>query len=129
LSGIAVYALSDRTSKLLGEVGSSATVRLRSFSVFIEGDARTATGIALANPNTQAADVTLILRDSNSTEVARSSITLASMGHFAKYAGEIFSSASLGTFQGKIEVVSSQPLVGLTLRQQESTFTSLPVIP
>jgi hypothetical protein len=36
---------------------------------------------------------------------------------------------SLGNFQGKLNIASTQPLVGLTLLQQGSIFTSLPIIP
>ena len=98
-------------------------------SVFVQTGAGTSTGIALANPNTFASDVTLILKDSNSNEIARSSITVPPMGHLAKYAGEIFTGISFGEFQGKIDVVTTQPLAALTLRQHEQVFTSLPVIP
>jgi hypothetical protein len=51
------------------------------------------------------------------------------MGHIARYASDLFSAIPPGEFQGKIEVLSTQPLAGLTLRQKGSIFTSLPVIP
>ena len=35
----------------------------------------------------------------------------------------------IGEFDGKIDVVFTQPLVGLTLPQRNAVFTSLPVIP
>jgi hypothetical protein len=129
LSGIALFAFSDVSGNLVNEVGAPATVPLRSFSVFVQAGAGTSTAIALVNPNTFRADVTLILRDSNSNELARSSISVPAMGHLAKYAGEIFSGTPSADLQGKIEVVSTQSVAAITLRQRGQIFTSLPVIP
>src|SRR5262249_37191396 len=129
VSGLAIFRFFSTAGNFIDEVGAPATVPLRSMSVFVQAGPSTSTGIALANPNRDSTDVTLILRDSNSTEIARASVTLPPNGHLAKYAGELFQSTLPTNFQGKIEVVSSQPVIGLTLRQQESIFTSLPVIP
>jgi hypothetical protein len=101
-------------------------------SVFVEASPSTATGVAIANPNTLAADVTLILRDSDATEVGRTSFTIPPMGHVSKYVSELFGAPLapfLATFNGKFDLVSSQPLAALTLRQHAAVFTSLPIIP
>jgi hypothetical protein len=98
-------------------------------SVFAQNGATTSTGVALANPNSTAATVTLTLKDSNSTQLAQASVTIAPMGHLAAYANQLFSAIPSGEFQGKIEVLSTQPLAGITLRQRGSVFTSLPIIP
>src|SRR6185295_11559605 len=100
---------------------------LRSMSIFAQAGSRTSTGIALVNPNTIAANVTLVLRNSNSGELARTSFTLPPMGHIARYLTELFTGVSLGEFDGKIDVTSTQALAALTLRQREQVFTSLPV--
>jgi hypothetical protein len=50
-------------------------------------------------------------------------------GHLAKYVNELLPNAGPANFDGKIEIVSSQPLVALTLRQNQTVFTSLPIIP
>jgi hypothetical protein len=127
LSGLALFAFSDASGGFIDEVGANATVPLRSFSVFVQAGA--STGVALVNPNRSAADVTLILKDSNSNEIARASTSLPAMGHLAKYAGEMFPGVPLANFQGKVEVVSTQSLAAITLRQRAQIFTSLPVIP
>jgi len=98
-------------------------------SLFVQSGISTATGIALANPNTDAASVTLTLKDANSNALATSSFTLPAMGHVAKYSSEIFSAVPAGEFTGKMDVVSTLPLAGITLRQQGLVFTSLPIIP
>jgi hypothetical protein len=127
LSGLALFAFSDASGGFIDEVGANATVPLRSFSVFVQAGA--STGVALVNPSRSTADVTLILKDSNSNEIARASTSLPAMGHLAKYAAEMFPGVPLAGFQGKIEVVSTQSLAAITLRQRAQIFTSLPVIP
>jgi len=72
---------------------------------------------------------TLILRDANSTEISRASLTILPMGQLSRYARELFTIVPPGEFDGKIEVVSTLPVVALTLRQRDLTFTSQPVIP
>jgi hypothetical protein len=131
LSGIAIFSFYDASHNLLSEVGANAIVPLRSMSVFVESGPGISTGVAIANPGlfTNPADVTLILRDSSSNEVARTSLSIPHLGHVAKYVSELFPSAAVGNFHGKIEIVSSAPVAVLSLRQKQSIFTSLPIIP
>ena len=129
LSGSAIYGLLDGSGNSVTEVGSPASLALLSMSVFAQNGATTSTGIALANPNSNPANVTLILRDANSNQLSQTSVSIAAMGHLAEYATQMFSSLPPGEFEGKIDVISTQPLVGLTLRQRGSVFTSLPIIP
>jgi hypothetical protein len=129
LTGIAIFGLLDGSGNSVSEVGVPASLPLSSMSVFAQNGATTSTGIALANPNNTAANVTLTLKDSNSTQLAQTSVTIPPMGHLAGYAADLFRAIPPGEFQGKIEVLSTQPLAGLTLRQRGSVFTSLPVIP
>src|SRR5947207_14765725 len=98
-------------------------------SVFAEGGPSTYTGIALVNPNIISANVDLILRDSNAKELTRQTLTVPGMGHIAKYAHELFPGVSLPESGGKIEIFSTQAHVGLTLRQRQGEFASLPAIP
>jgi hypothetical protein len=129
LTGIAIFGLLDGSGNAVTEVGVPASLALNSLSVFAQNGTTTSTGVALANPNSTAANVTLSLKDSNSTQLAQTTLTIPPMGHLAHYANELFSAIPPGEFQGKIEVLSTQPLAGLTLRQRGSIFTSLPVIP
>jgi hypothetical protein len=129
LTGIAIFGLLDGSGNSITEVGVPAALPLGSMSVFAQNGPTTSTGVALANPNNTAANVTLTLKDSNSTELAQTSVTIPPMGHLAHYASELFSAIPPGEFQGKIEVLSTQPLAGITLRQRGSVFTSLPIIP
>jgi len=110
-------------------VGAPGGTPLRALSVFARSGAGISTGVALANPNPAAANVTLTLVDSNSNSVATASALIPANGHLAEYIGEMFGSIALGNFQGKLNIVSTQPLIGLTLLQQGALFTSLPIIP
>jgi hypothetical protein len=129
LTGIAIFGLLDGSGNSITEVGVPAALPLSSMSVFAQNGATTSTGVALSNPNNTAANVTLTLKDSNSTQLAQTSVTIPPMGHMAHYASELFPAIPPGEFQGKIEVLSTQPLAGITLRQRGSVFTSLPIIP
>jgi hypothetical protein len=129
LSGIDLFTFYDGIGTFVGEVGVQPSVPLRSMSMIVDAGTTAATGIALANPNTAAAAVTLMLKDSNATEIARSTITVPAMGHLAKYSGEIFSGMLSINPQGKIEVVSDLPIVAISLRQRGTVFNSLPIIP
>jgi hypothetical protein len=69
------------------------------------------------------------LRDANSNPLSQTSVSIPAMGHLAKCANELFPGIPSGEFEGKIDIISTQSLAGLTLRQRGSVFTSLPVIP
>jgi hypothetical protein len=129
LTGIAIYGLLDGSGNSVSEVGVPASLPLLSISIFAQSGATTSTGVALANPNNTAASVTLILRDVNSSELSRISVVIPAMGHLARYANELLTGIPPGEFEGKIDVISTQPLAGVTLRQRASVFTSLPIIP
>ena len=129
LSGIALFGFYDGSGNFVGEVGDASAVPLRSMSLFVQSGSNTATGIALANPNSTAASVTLTLKGANADIISITNIAVPPMGHVAKYAAEIFGIVPPGEFQGKMDVVSTLPIVAITLRQRGSVFTSLPVIP
>jgi len=129
LSGTALFGFLSSSGGLISQVGAPAGTALRAFAVFAQNAAGMSTGVALANPNPNAATVSLTLLDSNSNSVATASVSIPANGHLAKYIGEIFPSIAAGNFQGKLNIASTQPLIGLTLLQQGSLFTSLPIIP
>jgi hypothetical protein len=129
LSGIAIFSLLDDSGNLINEVGVPAALALRSMSVFTQAGSNTSTGVALANPNSSLTNVTLVLKDSASAELARTSMNISPMGHVARYAGELFPGVTLGNFEGRIDVFATQPVAAVTLRQRELVFTSLPIIP
>ena len=129
LSGIAIFGFYDGAGNFLEEVGDAAAVPLRSMSVFVQNGSGSSTGIALANPNSSAASVTLTLKDAAANIISTTSVNVPPMGHVSKYAAELFGAVLTGEFQGKMDVTSTLPIAAITLRQRGSVFTSLPVIP
>jgi hypothetical protein len=129
LSGIASFAFFVSGERFVSEVGVPSTVDLRSLLLFAESGERISTGIALANPDDRlSVDVTLTLKDTQATPLASHTLTLPPNGHLSKYLSELFPDIP-EEFYGRVEVVSTRPIVALALRQRESDFTSLPVIP
>lgn len=129
LSGTALFGFLSSSGNFLSQVGAPAGTPLRALSVFAQSAAGISTGVALANPNPATASVTLTLLDANSNSIATAPVSIPPNGHLAEYIGEMFPSIALGNFQGKLNIVSDQPLIGLTLLQQGNLFTSLPIIP
>jgi hypothetical protein len=110
-------------------LGAPATIGLRSSSTFAQTGSAVSTGVAIANPNANPVDVTVILQDLNLQEIARTTITLPPMAHLALYINELFPNVPLDTFDGKIQLTSASPLASLTLRRHNTVFTTYPVIP
>ncbi len=129
LSGTALFGFLSSSGSFVSQVGAPAGTPLRALSVFAQSAAGISTGVALANPNNNAASVSLTLFDANSNTVATASVSISPNGHLAKYIGEMFPSIALQNFQGRLYIASTQPLIGLTLLQQGALFTSLPIIP
>jgi hypothetical protein len=129
VSGLAIFTWGSGSADFVDEVGVPATVPLRSMAVFAQAGAGTSTGLAIANPNAGSVNVTLVLRNSDAQELARTTLTLPGMGQIARYLHEIFPAMGQTEFTGKLDISSAQPLVALALRQRENTFSSLPVIP
>ncbi|HYK90499.1 MAG TPA: choice-of-anchor tandem repeat NxxGxxAF-containing protein [Acidobacteriota bacterium] len=129
LAGIAIYSSFNSSGTFLDEVGVPASLNLPAVSLFAETGPSTFTGIALANPNSVASDVSITLRDANDVQIAATTISLPPNGHLAKYLQQLFSTDIPSVFEGKLEVSPTLPLAGIGLRQRESVFTSMPVIP
>jgi hypothetical protein len=130
LSGMAIYSFFDTGGTFVDEAGAPFSLDFSSMSIFADLQNTIYTGIALANPNSAAAMVTLTLRDPQSSVIGTTQFNVPANGHLAKYLSEFFTGANIpANFQGTLDIVSTQTLAGLTLRQRNLSFTSLPVIP
>jgi hypothetical protein len=129
LNGIAVFSYFDANGDLLDAVGTAASFDLSSMASFAAWSTSADTAIALANPGTAYAEVTLTLRDSLGVARFVSYCTLPPKAHLARYVTELFARDTLPpSFQGRIELISDIPVVAVGLRQQGSHWTSLPII-
>ena len=108
-------------------MGSSEA--LTDFVIPVDVSASFNTGIALYNPGTGAASVTLILSDTSGQEVGRKRrSTLNAGGHTAQFVTQLFPGTS--GLRGTLRVTSSLPVSAVGLRQNDPplSYTSLPAV-
>jgi hypothetical protein len=86
--------------------------------------AETRTGVAYANPSTQAAQVTFTAVSSVGTKLGSTTITVAPGGHGSANLGPLL---GMQNFAGFVEITSSVPIVSLSLNAEAfPAFSSLP---
>ena len=133
VSGVVKY--SHRT---LGLTGVGESIPLRSLMTFVVMDTNRgiSTGIALTNPQSGTAQITLSLRGLDGKEVpgGAASLSIPSNAQVSKFVSEFFPAANTANFQGTLIVtatglgnnVTATPIQIGTLSGQ---FTVLPVVP
>ena len=120
-------------SGLLGETAVAAAVPLASAVLPVEWDvaAGLSTGVAMANPGSEPAEVELGLRDLDGRLVAQSSTSLLieAGGQIARFPHEVIDLVieNWPTFAGSLEIRSSRPLSLLGLRLAPGGLVGLPV--
>ncbi len=127
----ALFTYTNSSGILVSQAGVGAVEPITSGRIFVDQD-HTETGVALVNPSSQSAAVNLILRDASGAEVTRSSLTLNSSNHLAKFVSQLFPNLP-AAFSGSLTFDSSQKLAAVALRQStnardELFYTTLPVI-
>ncbi len=116
----------DNSGAPIGEAGvNAAPLAARRFVTFAEQAAgQLGTGVAYANPSPATADVTFTARDTAGRIVARASRAVSPGGHGAQNMASLFGVAS---FNGSLEVTSTEPIVSLAINTEASpVFSSLP---
>ena len=116
----------DSEGEPVAEAGVNAAAgpatRFVSFAEQAEG--MTGTGIAYANPSTTAAHVTFTAKDTDGQTLASVVRTLLPEGHDAHVMAALFGFTS---FNGSLEITSTEPIVGLSLNFEAApVFSSLP---
>ena len=103
----------------------AATVPATRFITFAEqGEGKTGTGVAYANPSSATTLVTLTARDASGQTLASEDLTLPPGGHGAQDMASLF---GLTGFSGSLEVTSTEPIVSLSLNfEADPVFSSLP---
>ena len=110
----------------IGEAGvNAATVAATRFVTFAEqGEGKSGTGVAYANPSDTAALVTFTAKDADGETLASVDETLLPNGHDAQNMMDLF---GLSSFTGSLEVASTAPIVSLSLNFEAApVFSSLP---
>jgi len=86
--------------------------------------AQTATGIAYANPSTEAADITVTVLDVNGNQLGSKTLTLLPNQHSAANVGPLL---GLDSFTGSVQIASTQPIAAVLLNAEAfPVFSSLP---
>ena len=121
---------------LVSEAGVGAVEPIRRGRIFVD-QRGTQTGIALANPFEEGAEVTWMLRDAAGTPVCEDDQPIAERGHLAKNVGELFQDVvcdvpTVGSLS--FEVRAGDPGLGaVTIRTSQNSssdpiFATLPVV-
>jgi len=126
-----VFRLSQN-GVLTSEVGVPASRATRSARIFADVNPPTVnTGAAIANPNDQAANVTLGLIGSTGANLGTANLTIPARGQVARFVNEFFSSV-VAPFKGTLTISSNVPVAPMTLRlsvnsRGEALLTAIPV--
>jgi hypothetical protein len=136
LGGSILFSLIDASGIIATEAGVGSSLPGTDFSIPVLSQPGVMdTGIALANPSSSAADVTLSLLDNQGKEIASPVVVrLNANSHKAWYAAESFTvlATMKGRFEGIVRIAASKPVSAIAIR---GTFagrygmTTFPVIP
>jgi hypothetical protein len=132
LSGSAIFGF-RANNILISETSVGASPPIRSGRVFAEvsADFTINTGIAIANPNAQAAAVSYFFTNAAGADLATGSFSIPAHGQVARFLNESpFNAAA--NFQGTFTVTSDVPVAvtvlrGFTNERSEFLLTTLPV--
>ena len=130
-TGTALFTYVNPSGVLVSQAGVGAVEPIRSGRIFVD-ERGTQTALALVNPNAQAADVLMVVRDASGAELASQTETLAPGAHLARFLSELFAELAPG-FTGSFTFSSSQPIGAISLRQSfnefgEPIYSTLPVV-
>jgi hypothetical protein len=120
-------SITTRTN--IAQAGVAAATPLARQAIFATVTRTVDTGVAIANPNTTTANITLQLVDTNGVVAfPASNMTLPPNNHTAKFVSQLFPAAA-PSFYGTLQIISQTPLVTTPLFfQSDGTFTTVPVI-
>jgi hypothetical protein len=129
-SGLAIFSLRQNNA-LVSEAAVPASALLSSGRIYAEVGGGADTGVAIANPNNQTANITFYFTDENGVNTAANTTTIGPNAQIAKFlSGAPFNGGSL--VQGTFTFTSSVPvsviaLRGFTNERSEFLMTTLPV--
>jgi len=113
---------------LQSEAGVPASSPSARQSIFVDTSGGFHTGVAVANPNAAAADLTLTLLNTEGVLVATTAKSLLPTNHTAAFTEELFvGTPGAGPLVGSLQIVSSVPVPAVALRFSPdfAAFTTL----
>jgi spore coat protein CotH len=131
-SGLAIFSL--RTGEtVFTEAGVPASPLIQSGRIYAEVSGAVNTGLAIANPNDQAATLNFYFTDASGRDFGQGTTTIPANGQIAQFLNQApFNSGTLAS--GAFTFTSSVPVAaialrGLTNERSEFLITTLPVAP
>jgi hypothetical protein len=131
-SGVAIISF-QQNNILVSEAGVPASPPIQNGRVYAEVNRRVNTGLAIANPNNQAAIISFFFTDQNGANFGSGTTTIPPNGQLAKFLDEPpFNGGS--SVSGTFTFNSNQPVAVVALRglineRSEFLMTTLPVSP
>ena len=127
--GTVVFSFTNGQGVLVTEAGVGAVEPVTRGRIFVD-EVGTRTGVALVNAESASQLVNLTLRDGDGITVGEESLVMSPGEHVARFADELFGTAS--GFEGSLTFESSLGLGAITLRQStngfgEPLFSTLPL--
>ena len=128
----AVFGLYGADGRFVTEAGVGSSTPLTEFVLPVDTTGLFNTGLALFNPGTSRAAISLVLRDTAGQPLGQANLDLDAGAHIPRFvagSGQLFPAAV--NVRGTLLVRSSTPVAALGLRQHEPplSYTSLPVVP
>jgi len=131
-SGLAIFSLRNG-NMVITEAGVPASPLVQSGRIYAEVNGAVNTGLAIANPNPQPANISFFFTDATGRDFGQGATTIPANGQIAQFLnGSPFNSGTLssGTFTFTSNVpVAAIALRGLTNERSEFLITTLPVSP
>jgi sugar lactone lactonase YvrE len=130
-AGTALFSYTNGSGILVSEAGVGASTLIQSGRIFVD-EVGAKTGIALVNPSSQDAQVTLTLRDASGTSLDSGSLALPAHQHIARYLSDLFPNRP-SNLTGSLTFDSNVGLAAITLREtrnaeDEPIYTTIPVL-
>ncbi len=130
-TGTALFTYTNPSGTLVSQAGVGSVEPISSGRIFVD-ERGTQTAIALANPNLEAANVVMVVRDATGAEVATQTEPLAPGAHLARFVSELFTEQT-PNFTGSLSFTSSPPIGAIAFRQSLNQFgdpiySTLPVV-
>ena len=125
----AIFTIYDLNGNFVTESGVGSSQPMTEFVIPVDVTGTFDTGLALFNPSSGSASITLSLFDTGGRAFSSPKTQSLSGGaHSASFVDQLF---PVSNFRGTLVVQSSLPISALTLRQNSSplSYTSLPVVP
>jgi hypothetical protein len=129
-SGVAIFGYRPN-NVLVTEAGVPAAPALRTGRIYAEVAGAVNTGVAIANPNNQTANISYYFTDNSGNNFGAGTTTIPAAGQIAKFLNQApFNS---GNMQGSFTLTSDVPvgviaLRGLTNERSEFLISTLPVL-